>query len=93
MKKILLLALPALFLSIAASAQVNVKGLIRSKDGVPLPGATIGIKGTNSFAQADSLGRFTLETRRDPPFFVIASFIGYKTNEIQFTRQSGEGIE
>ncbi len=54
MKKFLLLALPAMFLTVAVTAQVVVKGLIRSKDGVPLPGATIGIKGTNSFAQADS---------------------------------------
>lgn len=90
MKKFLWLALPALFLSIAASAQVSVKGLVRSKDGVPLPGATIGVKGTNSFAQADSLGRFSLETRREPPFFVIASFVGYKTHEVPFTVAGGD---
>lgn len=93
MKKMLLLALPVLLLSYAVSAQFTLKGLVRSKDGSPLPGATIGIKGTTFFAQTDSTGRYLLEARREPPFYITISYVGYKTNESHIGRNTGPELD
>lgn len=53
------LLLITLMLSVGMYAQ-NVTGIVTSDDG-PLPGATILVKGTNSFATTDFDGNFSIE--------------------------------
>ena len=56
----------------------NVTGVVTSDDG-PLPGATVLVKGTNSFATTDFDGNFTIEASQGD--VLVVSFVGYTTAE------------
>lgn len=61
----------------------NVRGTVfSSEDNMPLPGASVIVKGTNSGAASDIDGRFFLSIYQ-PRVIVEISFIGYKTKEIE----------
>ncbi|RPD41186.1 TonB-dependent receptor [Chitinophaga barathri] len=93
MKRILQLFLPVILLSHVAVAQRTIKGVIKNNEGQPLAGATVGIKGTTTYALADSVGQFSIDTRKEPPFFLAFSYIGYKINEVHITRQTGDFLD
>ena len=69
----LLSCLPAL-------AQQNVKGVIRTPSGEPLPGATITIKGTTRSVVADANGSFSINV--PPGTALVISSVGYQTKEV-----------
>ena len=71
------LYLTAFMLSAGIYAQ-NVTGTVTSDDG-PLPGATILVKGTNSFATSDFDGNFSIEASQGD--VLVVSFVGYTTQE------------
>ena len=71
------LFLLAFVLSAGIYAQ-NVTGVVTSDDG-PLPGATVLVKGTNSFATTDFDGNFTIEASQGD--VLVVSFVGYTTAE------------
>jgi len=71
------LLLITLMLSVGMYAQ-NVTGIVTSDDG-PLPGATILVKGTNSFATTDFDGNFSIEASSGD--VLVVSFVGYTTQE------------
>ena len=71
------LFLIAFVLSVGIYAQ-NVTGTVTSDDG-PLPGATILVKGTNSFATTDFDGNFSIEAAQGD--VLVVSFVGYTTQE------------
>ena len=71
------LFLLAFVLSAGIYAQ-NVTGVVTSDDG-PLPGATVLVKGTNSFATTDFDGNFTIEASQGD--ILVVSFVGYTTAE------------
>ena len=71
------LFLLAFMLSAGIYAQ-NVTGVVTSDDG-PLPGATVLVKGTNSFATTDFDGNFTIEASQGD--ILVVSFVGYTTAE------------
>jgi len=71
------LFMTAFVLSIGVYAQ-NVTGTVTSDDG-PLPGATILVKGTNSFATTDFDGNFSIEAAQGD--VLVVSFVGYTTQE------------
>ncbi|MDB5127106.1 SusC/RagA family TonB-linked outer membrane protein [Mucilaginibacter sp.] len=84
-----LLAILLLFLIIqTVSAQsVKVSGVVTAKsDGQPLPGVSIGIKGSTGGAQTDVLGKFTLNANVNDVLRV--SYIGFATQEIPVTNSS-----
>jgi iron complex outermembrane receptor protein len=93
MKKALQFLLPVFLLSQVATAQRVFKGVIRNNEGQPLAGATVGIKGTTTYALADSTGQFSIETHKEPPFFLSFSYIGYKINEVHITKQTSASLE
>ena len=72
------LFLVAFLLSAGIYAQ-NVTGTVTSDDG-PLPGATILVKGTNSFATTDFDGVFSIEASQGD--MLVVSFVGYTTQEV-----------
>jgi len=81
MKKELLkkfLFLIAFVLSAGIYAQ-NVTGVVTSDDG-PLPGATVLVQGTNSFATTDFDGNFSIEASQGD--VLVVSFVGYTTQEV-----------
>lgn len=72
-----------LLCSVQLNAQDKaITGTVSSlSDGLPLPGATVAIKGTNSGTSTDFDGNFTLETVSEQAVLVI-SMIGFATQEI-----------
>lgn len=57
-----------------------IKGQVDDEDGMPLPGATVSVKGTKTGAITDFDGKFTLKA--DENSVLVISFMGYETKEI-----------
>lgn len=70
----------------SAAAQHVIAGFVKDAQGLPLPGATITLKGTRISTSADSVGRFKLNVSQTPPFFISASFIGFKAQDFQILK-------
>jgi TonB-linked SusC/RagA family outer membrane protein len=58
-----------------------ILGLVRGRDGRPLAGASVLIKGSKKGASTDPTGRFMIEV--NPGQILVISFIGYKTTEVR----------
>jgi TonB-linked SusC/RagA family outer membrane protein len=70
-----------LFSSMVVSAQTRHTGRITaSDDNLPIPGATIRVKGTAVGTQTDTNGQFGIEAA--PGSVLVISFIGYRTQEV-----------
>ena len=65
----------------AFSQDVTIKGIVKDSDGMTLPGATVGVKGTSLGAITDLDGRFSLEVPNLDQTLVV-SFVGYQTSEV-----------
>ncbi|MCL5246513.1 TonB-dependent receptor [Cellulophaga sp. 20_2_10] len=61
--------------------QEKLKGTILDEAGVPLPGATVQIKGTTTGVISDFDGNFELELQSNS-VEIIVSYVGYKTQHI-----------
>ncbi|MFP9100210.1 SusC/RagA family TonB-linked outer membrane protein [Flavobacterium sp. RHBU_24] len=71
----------------AAYFQQNITGTITSKtDGMPLPGATILIKGTQIATTTDLDGKYTIDAPADAVF--IISYIGFINQEVAVNGQT-----
>ncbi|MES2064125.1 MAG: SusC/RagA family TonB-linked outer membrane protein [Bacteroidota bacterium] len=78
-----LLAIILLFLTIQqANAQaVKISGVVTAKsDGLPLPGVTIGIKGSTTGTQTDTQGKFSINA--SPNDVLRITYIGFTPQEI-----------
>ena len=64
--------------NVVKSTYQIVTGNVVDNQGVPLPGATILVKGSGDFATTDFDGNFSLEASQGD--VLIVSFVGYKTN-------------
>ncbi len=61
----------------ALGQNLTITGAVTAKDdGMPIPGATVRIKGTNTGTQTDALGKFTLSVK--PGTSLVVSFIGFQ---------------
>lgn len=60
----------------------TVKGQVVDRSGLPLPGVTILIKGTQTGTSADMEGKFSLETGHLPDVVLVFSFVGMEKKEI-----------
>ncbi len=78
--------------SIAFGQQV-ISGAVKDNTGAPLPGATVGVKGTNTISTTDIDGNFRLDALRDAPFTLLVSFVGYKAKEVQVFELDGVQLE
>ncbi|MCU0441072.1 MAG: TonB-dependent receptor [Bacteroidia bacterium] len=64
-------------------AQTTVKGVIRDKKtGEKLIGATVAVKGTSQGASTNFDGEFTLKITTPLPVVLVASYIGYASQEV-----------
>ena len=59
-----------------------VKGVVIDGQGIPLPGATIVLKGTTSGVVSDSVGRFEIKLPEKGVHVLVFSFVGMKKQEI-----------
>lgn len=62
------------------SASIVVKGTIVDEEGQPVPGATIQLKGTQTYQIADSNGAFEITVPKDA--ILIVSSVGYQKKEV-----------
>lgn len=76
-------------------AQITISGtVIDASNNEPLIGANIAIKDKVIGTVSDTKGNFSLTTTTAPPFTIIVSVLGYKTQEVEITgSQSGINIQ
>src|ERR1700753_39565 len=82
MKKLLLVSLCFLMLCVTQVFAQNrtVTGTVTAKyDGLPIPGVSVKIKGTNSGVQSGTNGKFTISV--PPGAVLVFTFVGYSTQE------------
>ncbi len=60
---------------------IDVSGVVRGEDGLPLPGATIRVKGTSISAITDDKGAFQLRNVAENASLIV-TFLGYKVKEV-----------
>ena len=60
---------------------INVRGTVLDDQGLPLPGVTVKIKGTNKGVNTDMNGNFSINVA-DQSAVLVFSFIGYGTKEV-----------
>ena len=60
-----------------------VTGIVSDDTGMPVPGVSVLLKGTNSGTQTDFDGKFTIKA--SPSQVIIFSYIGMKTQEVKAT--------
>ena len=78
MQKFIFLVITVLLLGNLTFAQkANIEGLVKSRTGERLSGATVLIKGTTNGTLTDENGHFTIKA--EPKDVLVGSFIGFKT--------------
>jgi TonB-linked SusC/RagA family outer membrane protein len=84
-KKILLIICLSLLAIVQASAQSNtVTGTVTAKDdGLPIIGVTVKLKGSETGAQTNSFGKFTISARQGA--ILVFSYIGFQTKQVPVT--------
>ncbi|MGN6638598.1 MAG: carboxypeptidase-like regulatory domain-containing protein, partial [Mucilaginibacter sp.] len=89
MKKLLLVSLCFLMLCVTQVFAQNrtITGTVTAKDdGLPIPGATVKVKGTTIGTQTNAAGKFTLSVPEGST--ILVSFVGYNTETIAVGNRS-----
>jgi len=93
MKKLLLVSLCFLVLCVTQVFAQNrtITGTVTAKeDGLPIPGATVKLKGTQAGTQTNTAGKFTLSVPDGAT--IVVSFVGYTTQQIAVGNQSAINV-
>lgn len=93
MKKSLLILFSFLLSASFAFAQSTITGIIKGANGVPIPNATIVIRGTKTSTVADDKGAFSISTKQETPFFLQVSSVGYKPQDFQVLKFQDTPLE
>lgn len=75
-----------LFISSLSYAQKTVSGTVTDPDGLPLPGATVSIKGTEKGTATNFDGEYSLDVNKGD--FLIFKYVGFITKEITVKDQN-----
>ena len=67
--------------------QLTIKGTVKDKQGSPLPGVTILLKGTTLGVTTDHDGNFSFSVPQLENMVLVFNFIGMKTVEVKYTNQ------
>ena len=81
-EKILVCMLLLLLPTISVWGSGNMSGIVKSKSGETLPGATVVIKGTTLGTATDLDGSYTLQGIPNGRNVIVVSYIGYKSLEV-----------
>lgn len=92
MRKLLFLALPLFLLVQKATAQQSLSGIVKDSTGLPVAGATLWIKGSNSNAIADDKGQFSIAVKKQPPFVLRITSVGFKPHDIEVNTLSADAL-
>ncbi|TDO99112.1 SusC/RagA family TonB-linked outer membrane protein [Flavobacterium sp. 245] len=71
--------------------QDGISGQVKDQKGVPLPGATVSIKGTKISTITDFDGKFNL--KGDQNAILVVSFIGFVTQEVQVNNKTNITVQ
>lgn len=74
-------------------AQHTLTGVVRDADEVPVPGATVIMKGTPLHTVTNENGEFSLAVKKEPPFSILISTMGFTPSEIDIYEIPEEPIE
>lgn len=66
---------------------VTIKGSVKDKQGAPLPGVTIVLKGTTVGSVTDEEGNFSFMAPKQENIVLVFNFIGMKPVEVKYTNQ------
>lgn len=62
----------------------EIKGMVKDKGGIPLPGVSVRVKGTHTGVATDAAGRFVIGYPEEAKEVVLVfSFVGMKTKEVK----------
>ncbi len=86
-----LLVLVLALLSVAASAQINVRGKLTDETGGSLPGVSIVEKGTTNGATSDANGQFAINVKNASSVLVL-SYVGFASQQIPVGKQTSLNI-
>src|SRR6476661_44546 len=90
MHKTYLLLIALLLSSLGAWAQNEqvLSGTVQADSGMPLPGATVFIKGTYVGSSTNEEGQFEIRKANfaNPPITLVVSFVGYETQELSLSQ-------
>ncbi|MBC7614573.1 MAG: TonB-dependent receptor [Pedobacter sp.] len=64
----------------------TITGMVKRTDGAPVPRATVKIRGTTIAVSADDNGKFSMNTKQEPPFYLQVSSVGYKPQDFQIVK-------
>lgn len=70
----------------------EIKGKITDEKGLPMPGVTIRLEGTQAGVVSDHEGGFTIVVPPKPGVLLI-SFIGYETKKVSFTESTSVSVK
>ncbi|MFN4197653.1 MAG: carboxypeptidase-like regulatory domain-containing protein, partial [Flavobacterium sp.] len=71
------------FVQFVFAQEITVSGTVSDESGLPLPGASIVIKGTSTGTETDFDGNYSIKAGRNQ--VLVFSYIGYKKQEIAVT--------
>lgn len=74
--------IPATEQSVLPQTKVVLKGVVKDKSGMALPGVTIRMKGTSLGTACDVNGAFQMDVPQVDEMILVFSFVGMKTQEI-----------
>ena len=85
------LLLLLLMTTVVKAQTSSISGVVVAKeDNLPMPGVTIRVSGTSTGTQTDVDGKFKIDVSQGAK--LVASFIGYTTQEIPVTSQTNYKI-
>ena len=85
------LTIPVLFsTAIAQQTSGNIKGQIVDRDGGPLPGASITIKGTTRTVASDLQGNYEIFDVKEGTYTLQVNYMGYKPEDAQVVVRAGQ---
>ena len=66
---------------------IIIRGIVKDKEGTPLPGVTILIKGSTVGVSTDVKGEYVMNVEKRDSLVLSFSFVGMKTKEVKWTGQ------
>ncbi|GHN01773.1 membrane protein [Cytophagales bacterium WSM2-2] len=89
MRQFLLLLFQLVVITSFAESAIRIHGSVKEETtNEPLPGVNIVVKGTVAGTITDEKGQFDLQLKGEFPLRIIASFIGYKSQEIEIISET-----